>query len=138
MARQIPTCATHSCSTFVVAPVTANRKVRRLPRMVPSSTDARLEGCLIFDYVNDTLFAPAAAAASHKPSRLPHTHTAYCTVQLRISLLHTVRRCYATRRIKWQGLSLRRVSQSSTSTSSFYRHVKRIRELSRLHARIRW
>jgi hypothetical protein len=73
-----------------------------VPRMAPSSTDARLEGCPIFNYVNDPTFPlpPAAAVVSHKPSRPPHTHTAYCTVQLRISLRHTVCRCYATRRIK--------------------------------------
>jgi hypothetical protein len=107
MARQIPTCTTHSCSSFVVAPVAANRKVRRLPRIAPSSTDARLEGCPIFDYVNDPLFSPAAAAASHKPSR-PHTRILHAAQYNYASLLlHTVRRCYATRRIKWLSLSLR-------------------------------
>jgi hypothetical protein len=80
-------------SRFAVTPVVANRKVRRLPRVAPSSTDTRLEGRPIFNYVNDptfSLFSPAAAAASHKPSRPSHTHTAYCTVQLRISLLHAL------------------------------------------------
>ena len=66
-----------------VAPVAVNRKVRRLPPEASSSADARLEGCPIFNYVNDpTLLSllpcgrssvPQTLEAATHAYRIPHT-----------------------------------------------------------------